>query len=404
MKILQLSYYPIQPPVTGGQRRIAKLRSLLTDLGHDVLTCAIMPLRPDAGPADIVLPKPLNEWVFRMPHDFEMRITHAVQMDKVLSSRVRRLLRASRPDLVWLEHPFLWPLIKKLGTPRVCYSSHNVEWTAKRDFLRHQQIFDPHCVSEIKHAEEDLSWRASFILCCSESDKAALDHLNSNVIVLANGADTPHVSDPAAAGARFHATGAFEAPTFTYVSSAHAPNLLGFVDLVVEPMRKRAGTSDVVILLVGGICRLYQDWLSKNGPLANVNVVTVPDATEDEKNLALLRSDAVLLPITNGGGTNLKTAEALLSGRPIVGTNVAFRGHETRLAAPGVYIANDGTTFHHHMMQIAAARAGSRDAAGSDRREADIDGISWDSILQSARASVGRALVNGQGDGQGQGA
>lgn len=356
-----------------------------------------MPLRPDAGPDDIVLPKPINEWVFRMPHDFEMRITHAVQMDKILSHRVKRLLRASRPEIVWLEHPFLWPLIKRFWFSKVCYSSHNVEWTAKRDFLKHQQVFDPHCVNQIKHAEEELSWRASFILCCSDSDKAAFDHLNSNVIVVANGADKPHVADWAAAGARFRSTGAFEAPTFTYVSSAHAPNLLGFVDLVVEPMRKHARAADVVVLLVGGICNLYQGWLAKNGPIANVNVVTVPDATEDEKNLAILRSDAVLLPITNGGGTNLKTAEALLSGRPIVGTNVAFRGHESRLDAPGVYIANDGAAFCSHMMRIAAARPGSRDGPGFVRREADIDGISWDSILHSARAGVGRALTDGLG-------
>jgi glycosyltransferase involved in cell wall biosynthesis len=34
----------------------------------------------------------------------------------------------------------------------------------------------------------------------------------------------------------------------------------------------------------------------------------------------------ILLPIAYGGGTNLKTAEALTSGRPIVASQQAFRG------------------------------------------------------------------------------
>jgi hypothetical protein len=36
----------------------------------------------------------------------------------------------------------------------------------------------------------------------------------------------------------------------------------------------------------------------------------------------------ILLPIPYGGGSNLKTAEAICSGRPIVGTIKSFRGFD----------------------------------------------------------------------------
>jgi hypothetical protein len=51
------------------------------------------------------------------------------------------------------------------------------------------------------------------------------------------------------------------------------------------------------------------------------------------------------LPITIGEGSNLKTAEALESGRPIVGTSKAFRGFESALTLPHVTVADSPIDF-----------------------------------------------------------
>jgi hypothetical protein len=48
-----------------------------------------------------------------------------------------------------------------------------------------------------------------------------------------------------------------------------------------------------------------------------------------------------LLPITQGEGSNLKTAEALLSGKPIVATSHSFRGYEEFQYLPHITIADD---------------------------------------------------------------
>ena len=53
----------------------------------------------------------------------------------------------------------------------------------------------------------------------------------------------------------------------------------------------------------------------------------------------------IILPKTLSGGSNLKTAEALASGRPIVATNRAFDGFEGFRDVPGVTIHDDPDLF-----------------------------------------------------------
>jgi hypothetical protein len=52
-----------------------------------------------------------------------------------------------------------------------------------------------------------------------------------------------------------------------------------------------------------------------------------------------------LLPITDGEGSNLKTAEALEAGIPIVATSKAFRGFEAAMKLEHVTIADNPKDF-----------------------------------------------------------
>jgi hypothetical protein len=53
----------------------------------------------------------------------------------------------------------------------------------------------------------------------------------------------------------------------------------------------------------------------------------------------------LLLPITFGGGSNLKTAEALVSGKRIVASPMAFRGFEDFASMPGLLFADNEADF-----------------------------------------------------------
>ena len=54
---------------------------------------------------------------------------------------------------------------------------------------------------------------------------------------------------------------------------------------------------------------------------------------------------AILLPIKFGGGSNLKTAEALATGKWVIASPVAMRGFEEFLDAPGVVVADGPKNF-----------------------------------------------------------
>lgn len=63
-------------------------------------------------------------------------------------------------------------------------------------------------------------------------------------------------------------------------------------------------------------------------------------------------SHLVILPITVGEGSNLKTAEALESGRPIVATSKAFRGYESAMNLSHVTIADTSSEFRRAVRNI----------------------------------------------------
>jgi FkbM family methyltransferase len=84
----------------------------------------------------------------------------------------------------------------------------------------------------------------------------------------------------------------------------------------------------------------------------------------------------MMLPITYGGGSNLKTAEALLSGHPIIATSKALRGYEMFAAWPGVIIAETRDAFCTGMRRVLSGEALS--PPQGDR----LDAIVWDQTLQ----------------------
>jgi glycosyltransferase involved in cell wall biosynthesis len=67
--------------------------------------------------------------------------------------------------------------------------------------------------------------------------------------------------------------------------------------------------------------------------------------SNDELNKLIASANVILLPIPYGGGSNLKTAEALVSGRPVVGTTKSFRTFESFANSRNVVIADDVDSF-----------------------------------------------------------
>jgi glycosyltransferase involved in cell wall biosynthesis len=130
-----------------------------------------------------------------------------------------------------------------------------------------------------------------------------------------------------------------------YVSSNHEPNWGGLRTFVLNSWLALDGrASEAVLLLVGSI----GDRLAAESGLRDrlgPGLITAGTVSDSMRDLILSAADCILLPITAGGGTNLKTVEALLSGKPIIATTTAFRGLERYAALPQVTIANTAEDF-----------------------------------------------------------
>lgn len=399
MKILQISYYPIIPPITGGQRRIYNLRLILQNLGHCVHTIAVSPKRDDVGPEDISLSASQTDWVFRIPYDFEMRLSKALELNEFLYARLKRAAENPSIDIIWLEHPFLWSALRTMNLKvPIVYSSHNIEWMLKNDLLHKQVICDPHCITTIRQTEEHLTRSARFVVCCSKSDASFLKKYNNHCVLIPNGADTPVVGNVHSTleYARKTDNLIFKIPTFTFVSSYHEANWFGLHDLVINSLNKTPPQSPICIVLIGGVSLFYKEWKKHNSLPKNVSIIPIPNAHDDLKNMILLNSEAILLPITHGGGTNLKTAEAILSGTRVIATQIAFRGFESFLSYEAISVADDYYDFAHHVIQIAQRRNRSSSSmiktSNNTPNDQVLHSITWQGISKAVSTSVNKAL------------
>jgi glycosyltransferase involved in cell wall biosynthesis len=73
------------------------------------------------------------------------------------------------------------------------------------------------------------------------------------------------------------------------------------------------------------------------------------DVSDSELSVIKRCCHGVFLPIRSGGGTNLKTAEALALGKWVVATSTALRGFERFSRAEGVTVADTPADFRQAM-------------------------------------------------------
>jgi hypothetical protein len=87
-----------------------------------------------------------------------------------------------------------------------------------------------------------------------------------------------------------------------------------------------------MIFLAGDIARGLQPEVDKIDPvwgkLMWARVFNWDRVSEKTLSALIEEASCVLLPMTSGGGSNLKTAEAMLAGKRVVATPIALRGFD----------------------------------------------------------------------------
>jgi FkbM family methyltransferase len=398
-RITQLTIYPLKSPRHGGQLRCAAIRERYREAGFAVETIAVMredAYRTEREANDIALPTSLPGWKPHLARFIDLHTGECLARDDTAFAAFAALLERQRPDVVQLEQPWLYPAVRRwlaqrpdtAQSPLVVYSSQNIEWKLKRDesSASASDAAAAGEVARVEACERALAQAADLIVACTDAELGELRELAGNdrthAFVTAANAIAPFTADPARTAAMRQRLGLDRYPLF--VGSAHPPNVDGFWQMLAPSLAfLRPDEKIVVAGSVGHILRQHRTYAAWPG--INESRLALLGEIEHADLVGLIGgAAAILLPITTGGGSNLKTAEAIYSGKPVLATPHALRGYGDASHWPTVTVAADADTFRRSLRDLLDRPSAPPPAEHAHLREE----VTWQRALAPLVASI----------------
>lgn len=389
MRILFLSTYPITQPIHGGQHRAANICAALRQAGHDVeargvLGAATYPAVPgyvrfpgyEALRRYVADPTLLEDWAIG-----------AFMADPAGGFPVLAELCGGGYDVIFCEQPWLFAFAHRLAAqhdtpPKLIYGSQNIEASLKRDLMKR---YAPASAAEgetlVRNAETFAISHADLIIAVSVHDQATLsEQASAPVVVAENG-----VTDQRASLADVEVSNAITEArrTALYCASGHPPNILGFFDMFGGGVGCFAPSERLVVAGDAGPLIVGNEQYPRASGLAS-KLIAPGRVSEAQLRGLLVTAHVIILPVSGGAGTNLKTAEALWAGRHVVATSTALRGFERFLNEPGITVRDHAPSFLAAIRE-AMARPPLQLTAAERRNRVSV---LWSSTLQPLTEAV----------------
>lgn len=392
MRVLQLSTHTTLIPRHGGKLRSHHIGRVLHQNGFLLQRLAFCHRSPD----DI---EDSNEPIIdvgRSPYwrscEFEqlgswkqylydyLSTVAALQTPSLLAEFDNYILNMA-PDLVLLEHPWTWPLLSRYnavssGAMRVIYSSQNVEADLKRRILLNEGVSLPTDVlKSVEGLERDLVQKSAGVAACTVSDANVFASWGCARVVVAPNGGVFRARDHLV-----HILPRPLEPQHSYalvVGSAHPPNISGFVELVAPTLSSLRPLERIVIAGSAGPAIISELQSRGLGTMLDDRLVSLGVVDELYLDCLIANCKVLLLPILYGGGSNVKTAEALLSGRPVIASEAAMRGFDEFRLTPGLTVAADVQCFGEALLDLLAAPFQAGVAAAETR-----SGLLWDETIR----------------------
>lgn len=352
MKILTLSTYPHENPTHGGQHRLFNIVSNYVECGHSVQSIGVLG-STEYGNVKGYLPYPkielLKKYIENILLMDDWAIGQLFEKDdnsfNLLSEEIDLI-----PDVIHVEQPWLFGFARRYANVhvekniKIIYGSQNIENTMKFDIVKKYIGIE----KAIKAREKVLSCElfairnADGICCVSQSDLDWTASRTDRKCVLAqNGVRARKTSfESIERASKLVGNRKFA----VYCASAHPPNISGFFSIFENGIGCIAPNESIVIVGGAGAHIAGDSRFSRTAGLNRACVIAGTVSDEDLQSLIEI-SHTIILPITHGGGTNLKTAEAIWSGKHIVATRTAFRGFDQFLEATGIRISDSPVDF-----------------------------------------------------------
>jgi hypothetical protein len=361
MNILILCTYPIANPKHGGQLRVRHIDDAYSLAGHDVQVVGVLgssSYEPEAG----FLPYPSQEQLTRaLVNTFLMEdyaLGQLFQQDEQCRRHLASLIK-TQPDIIHVEQPWLFGFAMQYAAtlknrPQLIYGSQNTEWRLKRDIVETYQglAVAKQCADLVKSVELQAVTQADAIVCVSQADSNWIASNTDRPIILAPNGVKAWQSTPA---------GQQEARTISqgyryalFCASAHPPNMTGFFELFGGGFGSLKPDEKLVVAGGASYAIAGDPRVHRSAKLAE-KTTTAGMVSQPCLEGLLDQASCIVLPITQGSGTNLKTAEALWSGKHIVATTVAMRGFERFMNAPGVHLGDEPASFKRALRRAMSA-------------------------------------------------
>jgi len=332
-KMLVLSTYPVFPRMHGGQLRIFNLYSRVTDL-FDVTILSVNNHGENSyhaklnGIEEICIQKSAQhqqrEWEYEKHVKIPVSDVVIHELIEYTPKFLEELERqAEAADVIVCAQPYLFKQVQPfLNRKRIVYDSQNVEYDLKKAMYP-TNATTKKLLDKLFQIENSACQFSNLVIACSEEDRARLIDLykikHEKTITIPNGVDVqkkPYI-DRHERIRNKEKYGIAEEKIIVFIGSWHKPNLEAVEEIFVMARE----LPDCKFIVMGGLDSAFRD---RNFP---ENVVLTGAVSEDLKNLVYSVADVAVNPMLSGSGTNLKIAEYISFGIPVVTTKIGARGY-----------------------------------------------------------------------------
>lgn len=353
--VLMLSTYEPQERMHGGQIRVDELCKHYKNIGFQVIVSGVLTYEAPSTPTRFVKCPPRHALESACANSFLMEDASVA----LLSSKDVKYIDAIYdkvnciPALIHVEQPWLFRLAqsfrdKYCPSAPIIYGSQNVESTLKHSILSSygDEAHANACKNLVEKIEIDAIKNSDACLAVTEAD---LDYIRSVSpgklsIVVPNAATLPIPSKEGITTAKSLIHGKKFA---LFIASAHPPNVHGFFHFLGGYSAALSG--DVRLVIAGSAGEaIANDARYESLMLFKHKIRFAGKVSQELLDSLILLSHQILLPILQGGGSNLKTAEALLSCRRVVTSSMALRGFDEHKECTRVKVCDSPMEFKHH--------------------------------------------------------
>lgn len=354
-KILQLSTYPIKNPLHGGQIRVSQIRKYFEQNNCIVKSLSLSEMSHGDYTEDDML---LNDYELSSLVSVYFCTDYATSLISVKGKYfefLKKNILAFDPDVIMVEQVWLWPAVKRLieekhlkSDIKIVYSSHNIEYKTKKSLLDSHGIHGNNVgevIEGIRKLEIDICKASEIVVCCTQIDADEFTNMGTkNTIIANNGVAKRNTDQKQLQNIKDILWGR---KYILFVGSAYPPNAQGFWDMMGKSMAFLP--PDVVIVVAGGVSKIIENYMPESAKLYSYvsmdRIKRLGFVSEELLGTLVENASVIILPITVGGGSNLKTAEAIASGRPVVATETACRGFDFVDKLSNFFVAKDDTEF-----------------------------------------------------------